>query len=514
MREKLSTVAVILAVMLLGGCLTISPNMVVQPNIIPSDVESLTLQSTIIAFSDEILLSTFDFEYGHHVEPTLAISDNGTIFAGWKNSETHNGGGADVSFTKSIDGGETWDIPSFMSNFESRNTRKSDPWLVWHDDTIYYAYLEFSVSGEELSQITVAKSSDYGTTWTEVAASYGSYFADKETMVISDSGTIFVAYDDIDTEGTGLATVRLTRSDDGGNSFSEVSVIGDPADGHVGPYLTLDNESSVFVAWTYLMEEGGNIYLDNSTDNGVTFGEERFVNSDGNYSEFTSADGRPAKGTLPVIRFDSYNRLYCLWADTFDPSAGSFDVYLRYSEDYGFTWSNRIQISSQSSGDQWMPDMDIDSEDNLHIVYYSEQFGAYKPYYREVSFSGELRDEITLSKVTALTGNLTSAIYTRPGDYFTVRVDSNDIPHVVWTDGRDDTMDIYYTHRADYIPSTTETTTTTMETTSSTTTDATTTTTSLTTDTGIPLSLIIGGVVGFVVILVLALVLFRKSDAS
>ena len=511
MREKLSIIAVIMSILLLSGPLLFSHNVIDQPLSLRGDVDSVNAQTPIIAFSDEILLSIFDFEYSHHVETTLAISDNGTIFAGWKNSETHNGGGADVSFTKSGDGGETWTTPILMSNFESRNTRKSDPWLVWHDGTIYYAYLEFSVSGEYLSQMTVAKSSDYGATWSEAAASYGSYFADKETMVIADNGTIFVAYDDVDTEGSGLATVRLTRSDDGGNSFDEVSVIGEPADGHVGPYLTLDNESNVFVAWTYLMEEGGNIFLDNSTNYGLTFGEERFVNSDGNYSAFTSAGGRPAKGTLPVIRFDSYNRLYCLWADTFDPSAGSFDVYLRYSEDYGFTWSDRIQISSQSSGDQWMPDMDIDSEDKLHIVYYSEQFGAYKPYYREVSFSGVARDEITLSKVTGLTDNLTSAVYTRPGDYFTVRVDSNDIPHIVWTDGRDDTMDIYYTHRADYIPTTTDTTTTTTDTTTSSTT---TTTTTSTTDPGSLLPLIIGGVVGFVVILVIAIVFFRKANAS
>jgi len=511
LREKLSLVAVTLLVQLLSCSVFINPNI---PNHSLEQTEnagSSTAQSTIIAFSDEILLSFPDFEYNHHVEPTLAISDNGTIFAGWKNSETHNGGGAQVSFTKSVDGGETWTTPIGMSNFEGRNTRKSDPWLVWYDDTIYYAYLEFSVSGADLSQITVAKSSDYGDTWTEAAASHGSYFADKETMVISDDGTIFVAYDDIDTEPSGLATVRLTRSIDGGNSFDEVSVIGEPADGHVGPYLALDNESNVFVCWTYLMEGGGNLFLDNSTDFGLTFGEERFVNSDGNFSDFESADGRPSKGTLPVIRFDSHNRLYCLWADTFD-TAGSFDVYLRYSEDYGFTWSERIQINSQSSGDQWMPDMDIDSEDDLHIVYYSEQFGSYRPYYTEVSFSGDARDEVTFSKITPLTENYTSALYTRPGDYFTIRVDSDDIPHVVWTDGRDDVMDIYYAHRADYVPTTTDTIST--STTTSSTTSTTTETTTTTTDPPSQIPLIIGGVIGFGVILIIAIVLFRKTNAS
>ncbi|MFW9815936.1 MAG: sialidase family protein, partial [Candidatus Thorarchaeota archaeon] len=139
--------------------------------------------SKIEYFVKDKLLSINDIFYNHHVEPTLAISENGTIFAGWKNSETHNGGGAQVSYAKSGDGGNTWSFPVDMRNFEGIQTRKSDPWLVWHDGSIYYAYLEFSVNDNSLSQITVAKSSDYGETWNQAAASNGMYFADKETMV-------------------------------------------------------------------------------------------------------------------------------------------------------------------------------------------------------------------------------------------------------------------------------------------------------------------------------------------
>jgi len=473
---------------------------------------------TVVDFSINKHLSISDISYNHHVEPTLAISDNGTIFAGWKNSETHNGGGAQVSFTKSVDGGTTWDYPTDMANFEGIRTRKSDPWLVWHEGSIYYAYLEFSASDNSLSQITVAKSSDYGATWTQAAASYGSYFADKETMVISDNGTVFVAYDDIDT-GSGLATVRLTRSSDGGNSFEEVSAISPAADGHIGPYLTLDNESNVFVAWTFLYDVGGNLLLDNSTDFGTTFGEDRVINDDGNYSAFTDADGRPAKVTIPVIRFDSYNRLYCLWADTMDPAAGSFDVYLRYSEDFGFTWSDRILINHITAGDQWMPDMDIDSEDRLHIVYYSEQFGNYRPYYRVLSFSGESRSIANLGDTISIAFYSTSSDFTRPGDYCTIRLDSNDIPHVVWTDGRYNEMDIFYSHGLESHPTTSETTTTSIlvtTTTEPTTTDLSTTNSKTTGTSGAipssPLTALVGGLIGITIVLFVATVLMRKKS--
>ena len=86
----------------------------------------------ILAFSKGILLSTADTQYSHHVEPTLAISDDGTIFAGWKNANTHNGPGRRVSFSKSSDNGMTWTEPFDMPMFGGLTTGQSDPWLVWH----------------------------------------------------------------------------------------------------------------------------------------------------------------------------------------------------------------------------------------------------------------------------------------------------------------------------------------------------------------------------------------------
>jgi len=99
---------------------------------------------TVIEFSENILLSTTDNAYPHHVETTLAVSANGTIFAGWKDSYSHNGGGARVSFSRSVDNGSTWTEPFYMPMFAGQ-TGQSDPWLTWSDPskTLYYAYLEY-----------------------------------------------------------------------------------------------------------------------------------------------------------------------------------------------------------------------------------------------------------------------------------------------------------------------------------------------------------------------------------
>lgn len=397
----------------------------------------------VVEFSENLLLSTDDSIYPHHVEVSMAISDNGSIFAGWKNADTHNGPGIRVSVSKSVDGGATWTEPFDMPMFTSGVTGQSDPWMAWHGDSIYYAYLEYSIEGPELSQITVARSDDYGVSWTPVTATYGDLDADKETMRISDDGTIFIAYSDTDNiYGLGESTIRLTRSSDGGLTFQEISTITELSTWHHGPYITLSNQGHVYVVWLWLEPESrewGNLYMSRSLDQGATFEEWRFVNDDGNYS--TAASG---KFTIPVIRVDESDRVYVLWADGFESGPHTFDVYLRYSDDYGETWSDRFRVNPTIEGNQWNPEMAIDSSGRLHIAYYDEQEEHYRPYYRTVNFTGDERDTPVLSNPIAIASANTSSSFTRPGEYLAIQLDQNGFPHIAWSDGRNDEMDIYY----------------------------------------------------------------------
>lgn len=398
---------------------------------------------TIVDFTENLRLSTDDSSYNHHVEATMVISDNGTLFAGWKNSETHNGGGARVSFVKSVDGGETWSYPYQMPMFwQDFTSRQSDPWMAWHDGTLYYAYLEFT---DTESQITVAISHDYGTSWDTVKSTFGNGFADKETIAVSNDGVVYVAYDDIVGDNS---TIRLTRSLDNGESFEAASVIAESDPGNVAPYLAVNSTNDVYVVWTYLNETAGNLYLDASYDQGLTFGEEQFINQDGNHAAWTTSGGLPAKITLPVIHFEQRpgqnDRMYLLWADLFGGAHDNFDVYLRYSDDNGETWSPRILINPETEGDQWNPEMAIDSTGRLHIGYYDERDGFYRPYYRSLIFTGTDRSIPELGSLIPIAKRNTSSIFTRPGEYFSIQVDDDDVPHIVWADGRNDEMDIYY----------------------------------------------------------------------
>jgi hypothetical protein len=90
--------------------------------------------------------------------------------------------------------------------------------------------------------------------------------------------------------------------------------------------------------------------------------------------------------------------------------------------------------------------MDIDSQGRVHVVYYDDQGGdSFRPFYRVLEFP-KTGDPVLGEPIDISNGVPTSNTFTRPGDYFTIRIDPNDVPHVVWSDGRNSEMDIYYAH--------------------------------------------------------------------
>ncbi|NHK31651.1 MAG: exo-alpha-sialidase [Asgard group archaeon] len=416
-----------------------------------TSIGSFTINSNplIVSFTEDILLSTDDSIYPHHVEPTIAIGDDGTIYTGWKNAFGHNTAGVRVAFSKSKNNGRTWTAPYYMPYFAGFQTGQSDPWMVFSDGNLYYAYLEYSLTATPLTQITMAKTSDKGASWNIVSGTNGIYFADKETMTADKSGNIYIVYDDVDI-GSGEVYVRITQSTDFGASFSERSIIVDSnstPDSHVGPYVTTDSQNNVYVAWMWFSSEHwGDVHLVKSEDQGLTFSTPIDINPDGeNGTSVPSIDGYASKVTLPVIRFDQNDRLYVMWAELGEED-GSWGIFLRYTDDFGENWSNRYQINQKVTGDQWQPDFDIDSQGRLHIVYYDLKSNYFRPYYRMAYFNNYQTSEIAITEAMPITQYETSSSFTRPGDYITIRVDSKDMPHIVWTDGRDDEMDIYYCH--------------------------------------------------------------------
>ncbi|MCE7734642.1 MAG: exo-alpha-sialidase [Candidatus Heimdallarchaeota archaeon] len=392
-----------------------------------------------VAFQN-INLSPDKTDFLHHVEPTLAM-DGDTVYVGYKNAATHDGGGLAVSYVYS-NNSEQWSSPVLMEQFWSTGAGQSDPWMHVFNNTLYYVYLEYPFGVEGQSQMTLARTNDLGNDWNLTRASFGSGFADKETFTIDENGYIYLAYDDVLETHTEM---KLSRSFDGGETFIENITMSDGiSPNYLAPYIVSAGSGVLYNAFSYFSEAPveSDIFFDKSLDYGETWGLDTDLNPTYNASAFTQGvSGRPSKSTLPAMSVDQNGRIYIAWEDISTNIANrDWDVYMKYSDDMGESWSDRIQINKDVEGNSWMPDIDIDTSGNVYVAYYDDSIlGLSNLMYRIYYPSNN-----TLSAEFRISTESTSHEFTRLGDYVTIRLDDNDKFHVVWTDGRNDVMDIYY----------------------------------------------------------------------
>jgi len=385
------------------------------------------------------------------VEPTMALSGDGEIFIAFKNAYTFDGGGERVSFVMSPDNGESFSNPVEMPYFDpSHPSIQSDAWMQYFNGSLYFLYLESDF--DTFSQMTMTQSDNYGSSFTKVSSTSALYFADKEMFAIDSDGSIYEVYDDV---GSNTTILRLSRSTDGGKTFHDDVNI---TEGNgVGPYLVPDlHNDNLYVAYTAYgnTPEESDVFFTRSGDNGDTWSKPIDINSASNGSWFTSGiSGRPAIVTLASMEQDPESgRIWIAWEDTSaNTTYGNYDfnVWLTYSDDNGSTWADRIMVNQYTNDKQWMPDIELDSMGNVHIAFYDES--AVDSY--DVKYKVYMIDSQEFTKEITVTSASTSSVFTRPGDYLTLRLDKNDIPYIVWSDGRDGQMDVYFGKLTDSVSS-------------------------------------------------------------
>ncbi|MFX0063140.1 MAG: sialidase family protein [Candidatus Hermodarchaeota archaeon] len=196
------------------------------------------------------------------------------------------------------------------------------------------------------------------------------------------------------------------------------------------------------------------LLFDNSTDYGNTFGKDKdFIPEyNASWSMRNPENGRSAKHTIAITEQDPVTgRLYVAWADVStnisDPN-NSWDVYLRYSDDKGTTWSNITRVNDNVNANQWNPDIELDSQGNLHFVYYDESSIEGRHIKHRIFFP----DTNEFSSESQVTTEPSSPEFTRPGEYMSIRFDSEDCPHIVWTDARNNELDIFYAQGCIQLP--------------------------------------------------------------
>jgi hypothetical protein len=326
-----------------------------------------------------IRLSTDSFtnttsQHATEVEPdTFAFGS--TIVSAFQVGRIFSGGGADIGFAASTDGGSGWTsgfLPG-ITTFQDGGSfsAASDASVAY--DAAHAVWLVSSLGLGAQDTVLVSRSTD-GTQWGPPITVAATGAPDKNWIACDNTATspfyghCYVEWDDSSTSGRDL--IHMNTSTDGGLTWGPSLSTADAAEG-LGGQPVVQPGGKVIVPILSLL---GPMVSFSSNDGGATWGHTVMLAA---VMDHTEAGGLRS-GPLPSAETDSAGNVYVVWSDCrFRTGCSSNDLVLSTSND-GVTWTapTRIPIDATSSTvDHFIPGLAVDPATSgisahLTVTYY------------------------------------------------------------------------------------------------------------------------------------------------
>ncbi len=279
-----------------------------------------------------------------------------------------------VGVAYSFDGGFTW-TDSLMD--EPTYPRHSDPGLTTDRfGGIYAVILSYTGNTSEPNGLFVAKSEDGGVTWgpfVPVVNGVPGVFEDKELIACDRTGGVHDGNLYVTWARFWSTLIMSSRSTDGGASFQSPVQVSDLG-GVQWPVPAVGPDGTVYIAWVHYSP--AQIRLDRSYDGGATFGNDTIVTDTDTGS--LDINGGVRVFCFPAMECDitggTFNgRLYIAYMDE---GFGDYDIFLRYSDDHGETWSSPLRVNDDFLGngaDQFHPWTVVSPDGVVNIIFYDRR---------------------------------------------------------------------------------------------------------------------------------------------
>lgn len=398
---------------------------------------------------------TANITVGAHAGPQSETD----IFIDPKNPQHIVGASNDLSGTTSYamgvyesnDGGATWSTthlpyPASISGAQFQ----ADPAItIDKDGNVFFIALVL----DSANSITIwsykkpAGSSTWGTPVQIQAIDSDKEFVTTDLDPASPcAGNVYVGWDN----NEGNQTLRVATSKDHGATYTTSAKVNDSSTGVIGAYPLVGPGGHVYVLWADY--PNNKIWIDKSTNCGGTWGTDHLVHTwtlatGGGLAAYPPADPNRGISAFPEAAIDMTNgahrgRIYVTFADQ-GPANDGINIYLRYSDDEGATWSTPKRVNDDATGaknDQFMPRVAVDQSDgSVNVVFYdtrddSTHVKTHFYYARSedggVTFLPNVK--ITTSQSNEATGGADQNGY---GDYTGVAASGGYI-HPLYTDSR------------------------------------------------------------------------------
>jgi hypothetical protein len=233
-------------------------------------------------------------------------------------------------------------------------------------------------------------------------------------ITVDSSNMVHVVYLDYHP---GNYDVYYRNSTNGGGTWGAARRISWTS-GSLSPRIAVDSANGIHIIWSNGNPGNYEIYYKKSTNGGTSWTTKRLT--------WTSVDSYSSN-----IAIDSNDNILVVWRED-NPS--NDEAYFKKSTNGGTSWTTKRL--TWTSGNSWSPNIAIDSNDNIHLVW-TEQTTTYKDIYYKRSTNGGT--SWTTKRLT-----WTSGYSSGTG----IAVDSNDRIHVVWQDKTPGNYEIYYKRSA------------------------------------------------------------------
>ena len=356
-----------------------------------------------------------------------------------------------IALLISNDNGVTWLPSKALLPF---STGQFDPQIVVDPvdrQTVYASWLQ-----NDKRDIVVARSLDFGRTWSFSWAERGRENADKPVLTVR-GADIYVGFNHDER-------FLVAASHDAGQTFSRVQVNPNPAPGSsLAGGATIDPAGNVYFGWTaYARHEIAvhpvSVFVSRSGDGGRTWGTLLLDVS-------SSPPGCAAQncetgflGAQIALASDAAGALYALW-NSGAANGGAERMYFSSSTTGGASWSERVNVSRAAPGvEHGFPAIVAGAPGDVRIAWMDARAAEaghptrrlWNTFYRNSTNGGA-----TWNAETRLSGPAEGYDYALPagfrfpfGDYFGLAIDSDGVTHAAWGEGRDykSPGSIWYTH--------------------------------------------------------------------
>lgn len=395
----------------------------------------------VSAFTPQMRLG---YRTGDQWEPSMAADGNGHVYVLYPQygsvPECSNCAAPAMTLLVSDDNGLTWRPSRPILPFL---TGQFDPQIVVDPldrQTVYASWLQ-----NNRRDIVVARSLDFGRTWSFSWAERGSEETDKPVLAIRGTD-VYVGFNHDET-------FTVAASHDAGQTFSVANVNphANPGSSLAGG-ATVDPAGTVFFGWTaYARRDMAtrpvSVYISRSADGGRTWSTLLLDQSSAPPDCALQMCQTGFLGPQIAVASDAAGTLYALWNAGL-ANGGPERIYFSSSTSGGTSWSARADVSGATRGvEHAFPAIVAGAFGDVRVAWMDTRMTeedrpnspTWNTFYRSSTNGGATwGGESQLSSPVQGYGYILTNGFRFPfGDYFGLVIDSEGTTHAVWGEGQD-----------------------------------------------------------------------------